>query len=103
MRLVFKSFNPHIILLFLEQRVFPLLRILNLTSKTSISMPVRTQRITVNKSPHVFSKSKEQFELKEYSRILILPKKFNLVSNLIKFESILKNNCVNGLSIEIKK
>jgi len=40
-----------------------------------IHLPTKTKRLTVLKSPHVHKKAREQFEIKTYNRLLVIPKK----------------------------
>jgi len=56
----------------------------------------------MNRSPHVFSKSKEQFELKYYTKLVNIPSKKGSVVNFVKLEKLLMSNIVNGLSIKVK-
>lgn len=48
---------------------------INLTGaslKGPIPLPMRIKKFTVNKSPHVDKKSREQFEIRTYSRLLFV-------------------------------
>jgi len=101
-QIILKSFNNQIILLFISKILNPLFIHIGLTGFKIIQMPVVKKKITLNKSPHVFSKSKEQFELCVYSRLVTVPKKFNTKNILIKASQIIKLNITTGLSIEIK-
>jgi small subunit ribosomal protein S10 len=100
--IVLKSFNNQIILLFIKKTLNPLFKNFGISGFKSIPMPVVKKKITLNKSPHVFSKSKEQFELCVYSRLISVPCKLNTKNVLIKVIQILKLNLITGLSIEIK-
>ena len=46
-------------------------------NKISIfTLPIKSKRITLLKSPHVFKKAREQFEIKKYSFIITLDLKY---------------------------
>jgi small subunit ribosomal protein S10 len=55
--------------------------------KSIINLPLIIKKYTVNRSPHVFSKSKEQFELRTWRKVIILDNKSSIfyVKNLNKF------------------
>jgi len=103
LRLVIKSFNIQVISLFVTKKIIPLTKILNVKILENIVLPSKKKKITINKSPHIFSKSKEQFELFEFSRIFLLPTSKNSKLNLINFEKVLKENIPVGLSIKFEK
>lgn len=102
MQVIFKSFNSNIILLFIEKRLKPLLKLLGVSGLSIINLPTQKKKYTMNRSPHVFSKSKEQFELKYYTKLVNIPLKKGSVVNFVKFEKLLMSNIVNGLSIKVK-
>ena len=103
LRLIIKSFNSQIISLFLHKRLSPLIKSLGLVSLESVPLPSKRKTFTFNKSPHVFSKSKEQYELVEFSRLLFFKPGKNSDICLLRFETILKKNIPVGLSIKILK
>ena len=80
----------------------PLIKQFNIVGLKSFSMPTKRKKITLNKSPHVFSKSKEQFELLTYTHLVRIPLKKNTRLSLTKLEQVLVNNVTTGLSIDIK-
>lgn len=96
MFIVVKSFNYKLLDYFMDKvkKDYPLgnLSILNLPSKR--------KKWSVLRSPHVNSKSKEQFEMLVYSRGIILK---NLTkSDSILLEKSLKSKLVSGISLKIK-
>jgi len=101
MQITLKSFNIEIISLFLETRIKPILKKLGL-SFSVISLPTVKKIYTMNKSPHVFSKSKESFEFKTFSKLIIISSKNSSKIELFKFERLINKNIVNGLNITFK-
>ena len=65
---------------------------------TTVCLPTTTKRITLLKSPHVYKKAREQFELHTYRAILNILTKID--SNLFK---ILIINKPKNLKLKIKK
>lgn len=47
-------------------------------------LPTRIKKITLIKSPHVHKKSREQFEIRKYSRLFSLEGPHDLLINLIE-------------------
>jgi ribosomal protein S10 len=62
----------------------------NLTQHCIIRLPKKLKKFSLIKSPHVHKKSREQFEILNYNRILYLegPKE--------KLENIIEKNLVNN-------
>ncbi len=102
MEITFKSFNSQIIKLFIEHRLMPLVSSLGLEGFSGVGLPANKRLYTMNKSPHVFSKAKEQFALKTFIYIVRIPTQRNALFKFSKFERLLKNNLVTGLSLQIK-
>ena len=65
---------------------------------TCINLPTTTKRITLLKSPHVYKKAREQFELHTYKAVLTLlyPKNSQLIKVLIL-------NKPKNLKLKLKK
>ncbi len=62
-----------------------------------IPLPTRIERITVNRSPHVDKKSREQFEIRTHKRLLdILEPTQQTIDELGKLE------LSSGIDVEIK-
>ena len=62
-----------------------------------IPLPTRCERFTVNRSPHVDKKSREQFEIKIHKRIVDL---MNSTSKTV--DALMKLDMPAGVDIEIK-
>ena len=92
----FKSFNLNL----LEYFVLKLFKIKNNISYRIINLPVKKKKWSVLRSPHVHSKSKEQFEMCVFNRLLILDT-FNFKEK-IRFFNTIKNRLVPGISVRFK-
>lgn len=78
-------------------------RILNIFIKGAVSLPTKTSRFTVLRSPHVNKTSREQFEVKIYHKLLITMFNFNNEYDKKKaklFINYIKNSC-SGLQVKI--
>lgn len=62
-----------------------------------IPLPVEKQIYTVNRSPHVDKKSREQFESRTYKRLIDI-----LNSNNKTIDSLMKLELPAGVDVEIK-
>lgn len=62
-----------------------------------IPMPTKTEKYTVLSSPHVDKKSREQFEMREHKRVLIIEK-----PNSRTVESLKGITVPSGVDIKIK-
>lgn len=68
------------------------------TKYTITCLPTTTKRITLLKSPHVYKKAREQFELRKFSTTI------NILSNInINLLKILIINKPKNLKIKFKK
>ena len=62
-----------------------------------IPLPTRIERFTVNKSPHVDKKSREQFEIRTFKRLL------DIVSPTPQtVDALMKLDLAAGVDVEIK-
>lgn len=62
-----------------------------------IPMPTRIQRFTVNRSPHIDKKSREQFEIRTHKRIV------DIVDWLPQtVDALMKLELASGVDVEIK-
>ena len=62
-----------------------------------IPLPTRIERFTVNRSPHVDKKSREQFEIRTFKRLL------DIVSPTPQtVEALMKLDLASGVDVEIK-
>jgi small subunit ribosomal protein S10 len=96
MYITIKSFNYKLLDFYLgkikKNKMFNKLKV--------VYLPSKIKKWSVLKSPHVNSKSKEQFEMLVHSRGLVL-KNFTK-SEILYFENILRNNLLSGISLKIK-
>jgi small subunit ribosomal protein S10 len=62
-----------------------------------IPLPTRIQRYTVNSSPHIYKKSREQFEMRTHKRLI------DIVDWLPQtVDALMKLDLASGVDIEIK-
>jgi small subunit ribosomal protein S10 len=61
-----------------------------------VPLPMKMERFTVNRSPHVDKKSREQFEIRTHKRLIILVPTVQTVDALSKLE------LPAGVNVEIK-
>jgi small subunit ribosomal protein S10 len=62
-----------------------------------IPFPTSIERFTVNRSPHIYKKSREQFEIRTHKRLI------DIVSPTPKtMDSLMKLDLPSGVDIEIK-
>ncbi len=62
-----------------------------------IPLPTRLERFTVNRSPHIDKKSREQFEIRTHKRLLDI-----LEPNQQTLEALMKLDLSAGVEVEIK-
>jgi len=61
-----------------------------------IPLPTEKEKFTVLRSPHVNKKSREQFEIKSYNKLLILNYNSNINNDLLNFRNIkITSNDIN--------
>ncbi|MFP3018904.1 MAG: 30S ribosomal protein S10 [Candidatus Hodgkinia cicadicola] len=51
----------------------------NMTAKQNASLPTKITKYTVNKSPHIDKKSRDQFEIRTYTKLIDIRGRFNLI------------------------
>ncbi len=61
-----------------------------------IPLPLRIERFTVNRSPHVDKKSREQFEIRTHGRLIIIEPTPQTVDALMKLD------LAAGVEVDIK-
>ncbi len=61
-----------------------------------ISLPTKIKRFTINSSPHIDKKSRDQFEIRTYSKMLIITGNFHEI-----FPSLIKISIPQGVYIGI--
>lgn len=64
--------------------------------KGPVPLPVRIERFTVNRSPHVDKKSREQFEIRTHKRVMIIDPTPQTVDALMKLD------LAAGVEVDIK-
>jgi small subunit ribosomal protein S10 len=62
-----------------------------------IPLPVSIERYTVTRSPHVNKKSREQFEIRRYKRVIIIS-----YSTPQTVNALMKVDLASGVDVEIK-
>jgi small subunit ribosomal protein S10 len=62
-----------------------------------VPLPTRIERFTVNRSPHVDKKSREQFEIRTHKRLLDI-----LEPNKQTLDALMKLDLSAGVDVEIK-
>lgn len=103
MILKFKTFNHKIVQLYLIKVLWPLVDYLNITCKLPVNKPLQSKSFIIKKSPHVNSKSAEEFKLTIYSLSISLPTVSNLISDLRKFRIYILFNLKTGFTLQILK
>jgi small subunit ribosomal protein S10 len=64
--------------------------------KGPIPLPNKIERFTVNRSTHVNKKSREQFEIRNHTRVLIIEPSPQTIDSLMKLD------LASGVDVEIK-
>jgi len=85
LRLKLKAFDHRV----LDQALVDIVKAVNITGaklRGPIPMPMKIERYTVNRSPHVDKKSREQFEIRIHSRIMVIDPNANTVNSLMSLE-----------------
>src|SRR6476646_7835566 len=62
-----------------------------------IPMPTRIEKFTVNRGPHIDKKSREQFEVRTYKRLLDI-----VQPNAQTVDALMKLDLAAGVNVEIK-
>ena len=62
-----------------------------------IPLPTRTKRFTVNRSPHVDKKSREQFEMRTHARLIDIKE-----CSPQTIDSLMKLDLSAGVEVEVK-
>jgi small subunit ribosomal protein S10 len=98
----FKGFHPYLFK-FIFPKIIQKLNMMGIEHYSIVSLPIKKQRFTVLRSPHVDKKSREHFEMRSYSKLLKISFNFEnifdkqrakLLINFIKHSS-------SGLSLKI--
>lgn len=64
--------------------------------KGPVPLPRRIRRFIVNRSPHIDKKSRDQFEIRRHSRLLVIHPTSHTIDSLMKLE------LAAGVDVEIK-
>jgi small subunit ribosomal protein S10 len=97
-----KSFHPKLFEKALN-KILNKTAALNLKTSKSISLPTKIQRYTVLRSPHIDKKSREQFEIKHYKKLLVIyfnPENSFEVANIQYIINYI-NNSLSGCQLNI--
>ena len=62
-----------------------------------VPLPCRIERFTVNRSPHIDKKSREQFEIRTYNRLIIIS-----YPTPQTVDALMKVDLAAGVGVEIK-
>lgn len=94
-RLKLKAFNSQII----DKATLDIIAVISRINKKfrgPIPLPNRVLKFIVNKSPHVYKKSREQFEIRHHTRLIIINSSTEIVDALMKL------NIAFGVDIQVK-
>ncbi|MGP1916282.1 MAG: 30S ribosomal protein S10 [Candidatus Hodgkinia cicadicola] len=78
-RIRLKSYNKLILAKYSNALSLVFSFIPNMFVKQNASLPTKTTKYTVNKSPHIDKKSRDQFEIRTYTKLLDIKGRFNLI------------------------
>jgi small subunit ribosomal protein S10 len=84
-------------------KILKKIKSLNIQTPKIVPLPTKIQRYTVLRSPHIDKKSREQFEIKNYNKLLILKYNSNDSNEYIKINFLInyiKNSC-SGSQLKI--
>lgn len=79
MRIRLKSYNKLALAKYIEVLTLTFSFVPTLRFSFAASLPTKVRRFTVNKSPHIDKKSRDQFEMRTYTKLLSVTGEFNLV------------------------
>lgn len=97
-----KSFHPKLFEKALN-KILNKTAALNLKTSKSISLPTKIQRYTVLRSPHIDKKSREQFEIKHYKKLLVIYFNSKNAFEVANIQYIINyiNNSLSGCQLNI--
>jgi small subunit ribosomal protein S10 len=98
LQLKLKSFDPYYIQI-VTRFIESLLTFLDMNSTKQISLPTRTKKITVIRSPHIDKNSREQFQIKKHKKFFQVELVDAPTTRI--FLDILKNAEFTGVELEI--
>ncbi|MGP1917796.1 MAG: uS10/mL48 family ribosomal protein [Candidatus Hodgkinia cicadicola] len=79
MRIRLKSYDRSVLAKYVNTLSLLLSFTPNVFIKQSASLPTKIMKYTVNKSPHIDKKSRDQFEIRTYTKVLDIKGRFNLI------------------------
>jgi small subunit ribosomal protein S10 len=98
----FKCFHKHIFK-FVLPKILKKIKGMSIKTTGFVSLPTKMERFTVLRSPHVDKKSREQFEIKTYRKIITTTFNFNNPFDKQKAKLLINfiKNSSTGLSLKI--
>ncbi|PIM96804.1 30S ribosomal protein S10 [Candidatus Hodgkinia cicadicola] len=91
-----KSFNLLTLSSYIENILLVFRIKTNIKVTGIVSLPTKIKKFTINSSPHIDKKSRDQFEIRTYSKILTITGDFNEI-----FSSLIKISIPQGIYIGI--
>ena len=79
--------------------IYNLANILQIKNTKEIFLPKKIKKITVIRSPHIDKKSREQFEMRRFKKLVIL--KIDNQNTALLFLEVLKNLRFYGVEMQI--
>ncbi|MGP1918404.1 MAG: uS10/mL48 family ribosomal protein [Candidatus Hodgkinia cicadicola] len=79
MRIRLKSYNVFLLTKYVNTIALVFSFTPNVFAKQNASLPTRITKYTVNKSPHIDKKSRDQFEIRTYTKVIDVRGRFNLI------------------------
>jgi len=101
MIIIVKSFNKSLINHFCSNLINES-KDLNINLKGMVNLPRKQKIFTLLKSPHVHSKSKDQFKIVIHKRLFKLVLSLESKMKIIKFRNSIIENLPTGISIKFK-
>lgn len=81
------------------QKILEIANFLGIQNIVKLELPYHKKKITLLRSPHIYKKSQEQFEIRNYKTNIIL--NINQLKTSLLFIDILKNSNLFGVEISI--
>lgn len=80
-------------------RLYELASVFDIHTQSKVSLPRKIKKFTILRSPHIDKKSREQFEIRIYKRLVVF-NNTNII-NLDKFIDYLSKESLHGVSYKI--
>lgn len=81
------------------KNILKILDFLKINNKKIFLLPSKLKKYTLERSPHIDKKSREQFEIKKYKAIIFFELKSNIIIEIFFF--IIKNSINPGVQLTI--